>query len=272
MGVTTALLVLALLVPGSAEAGTLDQQQVSTVDCGTAIGATLAGGQSFTDGITGNLDEIDVFLGFVPASPPALTVQVENVITVMGGDIPGGTVLGTEDVTPPVAGWNVVPFSPTVPVTAGTKYAIVLSAGGDVGSWLGSDFMTDAYPAGNTSHNSGSGWAPNPSICDQAFRTYVAAPSAVTLRSASAATTAKGILVRWRTGSEYDLLGFHVYRSRAHSWRRLTHTLITAKGTTSGASYRYLDRTAKRGISYRYRIKAVRQDGTAAWFGPLAPL
>jgi hypothetical protein len=94
-------------------------------------------------------------------------------------------------------------------------------------------------------------------------------PSAVTLASASAARTSKGVLVRWRTGTEVDLLGFHVYRSRGHSWQRLTHSLIVAKGSVAGASYRFLDKTAKRGVAYRYRIKAVNRDGTTAWFGPV---
>ena len=97
-----------------------------------------------------------------------------------------------------------------------------------------------------------------------------ATPTAVALASASAARTAKGgVLVRWRTGTEAELLGFQVYRSRGHSWKRLTRSLIVAKGSVAGASYRFLDRTARRGVAYRYRIKAVNRDGTTAWFGPV---
>ena len=98
---------------------------------------------------------------------------------------------------------------------------------------------------------------------------FTVGTSAVTLASASASRTARGVLVRWRTGTETDLLGFHVYRSRGHSWQSITRSLIVAKGSVSGASYRYLDRTAKHGVSYRYRIKAVYHDGTATWFGPV---
>jgi hypothetical protein len=94
-------------------------------------------------------------------------------------------------------------------------------------------------------------------------------PLAVTVASFAARPVAQGVLVRWRTGTEADLLGFQVYRSRGHSWERITRSLIAAKGSVSGASYRYLDRTARRGIPYRYRIKAVRSDGTATWFGPV---
>jgi hypothetical protein len=94
-------------------------------------------------------------------------------------------------------------------------------------------------------------------------------PLAVTVASLSARSAAQGVLLRWRTGTEVDLLGFQVYRSRGHSWRRITHSLIAAKGSVSGASYRVLDRTARRGLSYRYRIKAVNRDGTTSWFGPV---
>jgi hypothetical protein len=94
-------------------------------------------------------------------------------------------------------------------------------------------------------------------------------PTGVSVASAGATRTSRGVLVRWLTGTEADLLGFHVYRSRGHSWQRITRSLIVAKGSVSGASYRYLDRTARQGDSYRYRIKAVRSDGTATWFGPV---
>jgi hypothetical protein len=94
-------------------------------------------------------------------------------------------------------------------------------------------------------------------------------PLAVTVASFAARPVAHGVLLRWRTGTEADLLGFHVYRSQGHSWRRITHSLVAAKGSVSGASYRFLDRTARRGVSYRYRLQAVNRDGTASWFGPV---
>ena len=97
----------------------------------------------------------------------------------------------------------------------------------------------------------------------------ITSPTAVSFASASATRTAKGVLVRWRTGTEAELLGFRVYRSRGHSWQRLTRSLIAAKGSVSGHSYGFLDRTARRGVSPQYRIRAVNRDGTAAWFGPV---
>jgi hypothetical protein len=97
----------------------------------------------------------------------------------------------------------------------------------------------------------------------------ISQPLAVTMAGLSARPARDGVLVRWRTGSELDFLGFHVYRSRGQSWRRLTRTLIPARGSVAGASYRYLDRRARRGATYRYRIQAVNLDGSRQWFGPV---
>ena len=97
----------------------------------------------------------------------------------------------------------------------------------------------------------------------------ITSSTAATFRSASASAGSHGVLVRWRTGTEAELLGCQVYRSRGHSWQRITRPLVTAKGSLSGASYRYLDGTARRGVSYRYRIRAVNRDGTASWLGPV---
>jgi hypothetical protein len=101
------------------------------------------------------------------------------------------------------------------------------------------------------------------------FGDFTVQAAAVTMAGMSARSAKGGVLVRWRTGTEVDLLGFHVYRSRGHSWRRITHSLIAAKGSVSGASYRFLDRKARRGVPYRYRIKAFNSDGTSEWFGPV---
>ena len=94
-------------------------------------------------------------------------------------------------------------------------------------------------------------------------------PTAVVVASFTATRLHEGVRVRWRTGTEAELLGFHVYRLRDHSWKRITRSLIAAKGSMAGASYRFVDRTAKRGVAYRYRIQAVNRDGTTAWFGPV---
>jgi hypothetical protein len=98
--------------------------------------------------------------------------------------------------------------------------------------------------------------------------TYDAVTAAM-FASARVTSTKQGELLRWRTASETDLLYFQVYRSRGHSWQRISRSPIAANGSVAGASYRFLDRTAKSPRGFRYRIKAFNRDGTASWFGPI---
>jgi hypothetical protein len=271
-GIATMLLAVGLLVlAGSASAGTLDQKQEDTSNCSSTVSAPQTIAQTFTAGKTGDLDQVDFNVSGIAGDSPqgSVTVQIQGVTTLLSGDVPNGVTLATETVTP-VADWNPVALSPTVPVVGGTKYAIVLSTGDLQVSWAGST-VANTYPSGNSADNVlGSGWTPRPAACDQAFRTYVANVTAVTLASASASRTSKAVLLRWRTGTEVDLLGFQVYRSRGgHFWRRVSHSLIAAKGSVDGASYRFVDRPARRGVAYRYRIKAIDRDGAASWFEPV---
>jgi hypothetical protein len=103
--------------------------------------------------------------------------------------------------------------------------------------------------------------------CD--YTLTIDTPTAVTFASARVTSTKQGELIRWRTGSETDLLFFRVYRSHGDSWRLVSRSPIAAKGSVAGASYRFLDRTARPGTAYRYRIKAFDRDGTSSWFGPV---
>jgi beta-glucosidase len=87
-------------------------------------------------------------------------------------------------------------------------------------------------------------------------------PTAITLRSFTARRSgARGVALRWRTGAEAGLLSFNVYRGRA----RLNSAPIPARHATGGA-YSYLDRRTA-GTSPRYRLQAVRLDGSRAWLG-----
>jgi hypothetical protein len=96
-----------------------------------------------------------------------------------------------------------------------------------------------------------------------------ALPTAVTLRSIVALRRPDGILVSWRTASETDVLGFNVYRLTTSGEVRVNARTVAAgqNGTTHGASYRVLDRGARAGASYRYRLEEVRLDGSTSWLG-----
>jgi len=81
----------------------------------------------------------------------------------------------------------------------------------------------------------------------------------------TASRTAAGTLVRWRTGSEIQTLGFNVYRELKGKSVRLNPRLIAASGR---GSYSFLDRKAPKAGGVRYSIQTVGLDGSRSWYGP----
>jgi hypothetical protein len=100
---------------------------------------------------------------------------------------------------------------------------------------------------------------------DQVFRLGGAVanpPTAVRLASLSAKRTPAGVAVSWRTGAETNVLGFDLWRraDTAGRWTKLNARLIRTHGP--GSAYRYLDRTARPGIRYAYKLETLRLDGS----------
>jgi hypothetical protein len=93
--------------------------------------------------------------------------------------------------------------------------------------------------------------------------------TAVTVTSLSAVRAHGRVAVRWRTGSEAQLLGFNVYRERAGRRVAVSRTLIPANGRLAGARYAYVDRHPSQGKA-RYWLQAVRSNGSRSWYGPAA--
>jgi hypothetical protein len=87
-------------------------------------------------------------------------------------------------------------------------------------------------------------------------------PTAVRIASASATRTSRGVVIRWRTGEEANLLGFRLERRTPGRTVRVGPRLIRAWGGVAGRSYARLDRTAPRGRIV-YRLRAVSRDGSA---------
>jgi hypothetical protein len=160
-----------LLGASAALARTLDQAQEDTSNCARAVDDFQDTAQSFTAGLSGDLDQVDFNLGPLATDAPAVAVQIRTVTTTAGGDVPNGTVLATETVAP-VTAWNTVPLDPTVPVTAvrdraRRQWRRRVLVGKHHGRLRG----------GNPSANFlGIGWMAAVG-CDQAFRTYAAAPA-----------------------------------------------------------------------------------------------
>jgi hemolysin type calcium-binding protein len=126
---------LALVSPTVAAAGTLDQSQTN-FDSSLSIGGQRVAAQTFTAGLSGNLDQVDLDLRF--ASPPigescsggsGVTVEVRTV----SGGVPSSTILASASVPAssiPAGTFNFVSFALPFPpaVTAGTQHALVVSA------------------------------------------------------------------------------------------------------------------------------------------------
>jgi Ca2+-binding RTX toxin-like protein len=173
-----------------AAAGTLDQSQTSAV-AGFGVGPSQHVGQTFTPGLSGSLDQADLYLGRTCTSPTGnLRVQIRTV----SGGTPTNDVLATASVpaaSVPVGtnsqnyGWVEVPFAAAATVSAGTLYAIVASTGGTCPSiaytyWWGLQIQnpygggTDVY-----SLDGGASWTIS-GVYDNAFKTYVLTPGSPT--------------------------------------------------------------------------------------------
>jgi hypothetical protein len=88
----------------------------------------------------------------------------------------------------------------------------------------------------------------------------------VEVASLRASRGPKGVLIRWRMGSEAGALGYNVYRERGGARIRLNRAIIAARGTVAGRSYSYLDRAAPRARhGLRYWLQVVSTDGSRVW-------
>ncbi len=165
-----AALSLAIAVPAQATTDTLDQSQTLTMSFQRQI-SFLA--QTFTAGMSGQLDRVslatDTTTGFA-------NIRV-SIQTVTSGGTPTGTTLGSATA---FAGaftccrqFHDFALNPTVSITSGTSYAIVVQTVGGVFTWYNSSTL-DAYTGGRLYVGStwltGSQWGE-----DFAFKTWVAA-------------------------------------------------------------------------------------------------
>jgi hypothetical protein len=190
--ISAACAALQLGLAASASAGTLDQQQ-TTQDAAPALFGSADGPQSlaqtFTAGITGGLDQVDLMLQKLGNPPSPITIQIRSV----SAGLPGGlsAVLATASLPTASVGTTLafvpVPISPPVPVTTGTQYAITAYNDGTIGnaaSWAekngGNPYAGGAESQDGTSFPPDNGWfSPLPDI-DMTFKTYVApTPAAV---------------------------------------------------------------------------------------------
>jgi hypothetical protein len=89
-------------------------------------------------------------------------------------------------------------------------------------------------------------------------------PTAVAVRSFVARRSGRAVVLRWRTASEAQTLGYNLYRQRV----KLNKRLIPSVGSSSGHTYTWRDR--RPGKAPRYTLEVVRRDGSTVRLGRIA--
>jgi hypothetical protein len=187
-----------LVVPEAASAGTLDQQQPDGAPPGFDVDSTQSMAQTFTAGLSGGLDQVDLKLS---ETATAVTLPLMVEIRNAAGGQPGDTVLAGESIpasaAPPFMSPAFVPvsFASPAPVTAGTQYAIV-AYNADLAPtrfWGWADAAANPYAPGSAFFQGasppGPTWTNTIAGTDLAFKTYVVTPTpaaAVTGKRAAA--------------------------------------------------------------------------------------
>ena len=101
----------------------------------------------------------------------------------------------------------------------------------------------------------------------------VNATTAVKLMSFEALAADAAVLLAWRTGSELDNLGFHLYRglSEVGPWTRLNASLIPGLGSSAvGQAYSFRDVGLVNGRRYFYRLEDVDASSKTTSHGPVS--
>ena len=142
LAATTALV---LAFASTASAGTLDQQQTSS-NSNVGLFSTQTPAQTFTAGISGGLDQVDLLLFKVGTPPASVTVEIRNT----SAGQPGTGVLATASLPTSAIGTTEafvpVTFATPVPVTAGTQYAVLAYTPGTASNTVGWRFRTAGNP------------------------------------------------------------------------------------------------------------------------------
>jgi hypothetical protein len=172
-----------LAVTSSAGAGTLDQAQPAISNTAALVAETNIWAQTFTNGVSGGLDQVDLAIARQGAGTASLRVEIRPV----SGGVPSGAALASAsvpaasiplEITP--TAFRAVPLTPPAPVSAGAQYAIVVSSAScgfvNCYAWaFGPAGNPYAAGSGFASSNAGATWSPANAFgsTDFAFKTYV---------------------------------------------------------------------------------------------------
>ncbi len=165
-------------------------------------------------------------------------------------------------------------------------FAVTAASGSETLSFLGVSFNAGErvvlvrITSGNTALAASVNDSPTSDVVvmdDFIYGEPIDASVAVTVRSLSASRSGRGVVVRWRTASEVDLLGFNLYREQNGRRVRVNKRLISAGNANVGRLYSFVDRKAPAARRLGYWLQAVSQNGSRSWLahastrGPAGP-
>jgi len=170
-----------------------------------------------------------------------------NFPVLLSGVGSGGLVVGTFSLDVPAGSYRVEFFkNPLGADPSGNGRAGFRGVDGRLAPWGGSRFFPYSFAGGGGGrcHGDGDGvhgrWLHGIREHVGVWNALVVVTTAVELMSFEAVGLDGAVEVRWRTGSELDNLGFHLYRgaSAGGPWTRLTSSLIPGLGSSPvGQSY-----------------------------------
>ena len=189
--------VLLLVVAPGAQAGTLDVEILQNGSQSTAFGAGLDIAQTFTVGLSGDLDEFALKLGRYSYLVGDLLIDLRTTSSGVptmpdsGANILTSLTLAHSDIPVNSQAWVTWVLSSPFSVTAGDVLAAVVrpspaAAFGNSPTWAGDLSTTDTYLGGGRFiRGSASGWSLGGQGVDLTLRTYVNQGSTVPLPSAA---------------------------------------------------------------------------------------
>ena len=115
------------------------------------------------------------------------------------------------------------------------------------------------------------GWPVFPTI-DNVYTGSAKSVTLITLTSFNATPGFGKVILAWETAAEIDNAGFNILRAKTENgdYIKINEELISAQGSSvQGASYEFLDTTAKNGKTYWYKLQDVDFGGTTSDSGPI---
>lgn len=142
----------------------------------------------------------------------------------------------------------------------------------DYNNYTGPGNSTNPQAAGGVTHDNRLVFPGGPSHVE--FCIVRATALAVTTQSFRATRYGKSVVLRWRTASEYNTLGFNVFRTVRGQRVKLNNRLIPAASLINGRNvnaYSFRTRLAsgRAAAAGRFWLQEVETNGARSWYGPV---